>query len=166
MRGIWKPVNKSRLIESLLLRIPIPVCYVAADVDDNWEVVDGVQRISTLYDYVTDQFMKLSEKSPLLSGLASEITDRFRMCEARTLPPDDGAPLVLCAVTDAICVGMPSEPVWDRDRLPVDFEELLPDGRFADAREEIDNLTRSVHAGPIVDRHRTRLRHQCSNVCF
>ena len=56
MRGIWKPVNKSRLIESLLLRIPIPVFYVAADVDDNWEVVDGVQRMSTLYDYVTDQF--------------------------------------------------------------------------------------------------------------
>ncbi len=56
MRGIWKPVNKSRLIESLLLRIPIPVFYVAADVDDNWEVVDGVQRLSTLYDYVTDQF--------------------------------------------------------------------------------------------------------------
>lgn len=56
MRGIWKPVNKSRLIESLLLRIPIPVFYVAADIDDNWEVVDGVQRMSTLYDYVTDQF--------------------------------------------------------------------------------------------------------------
>ena len=56
MRGIWKPVNKSRLIESLLLRIPIPVFYVAADVDDNWEVVDGVQRMSTLYDYVSDQF--------------------------------------------------------------------------------------------------------------
>ena len=56
MRGIWKPVNKSRLIESLLLRIPIPVFYVAADADDNWDVVDGVQRMSTLYDYVTDRF--------------------------------------------------------------------------------------------------------------
>ena len=56
MRGIWKPVNKSRLIESLLLRIPIPVFYVAADADDNWEVVDGVQRMSTLYDYITDGF--------------------------------------------------------------------------------------------------------------
>ncbi len=56
MRGIWKPVNKSRLIESLLLRIPIPVFYVAADADDNWEVVDGVQRMSTLYDYITDRF--------------------------------------------------------------------------------------------------------------
>ena len=56
MRGIWKPVNKSRLVESLLLRIPIPVFYVAADADDNWEVVDGVQRMSTMFDYVADQF--------------------------------------------------------------------------------------------------------------
>ena len=56
MRGIWKPVNKSRLIESLLLRIPIPVFYVAADLDDNWKVVDGVQRMSTIFDYVTNRF--------------------------------------------------------------------------------------------------------------
>ncbi len=56
MRNIWKPVDKSRLIESLLLRIPIPVFYVAADADENWEVADGVQRMSTLYDYVTGQF--------------------------------------------------------------------------------------------------------------
>ena len=56
MRGIWKPVNKSRLIESLLLRIPIPVFYVAADAEDNWEVVDGVQRMSTMCDFVTGEF--------------------------------------------------------------------------------------------------------------
>ena len=56
MRGIWKPVNKSRLIESLLLRIPIPVFYVAADAEDNWEVVDGVQRMSTMCDFVSGEF--------------------------------------------------------------------------------------------------------------
>lgn len=42
LRGIWDIKRKSRLIESLLLRIPIPVFYVAADDDDNWTVVDGV----------------------------------------------------------------------------------------------------------------------------
>lgn len=56
LRGIWNPVRKSRLIESLLLRIPIPVFYVAADEDDRWSVVDGVQRISTIHDYVTGNF--------------------------------------------------------------------------------------------------------------
>ena len=56
LRGIWDEQKKSRLIESLLLRIPIPVFYVAADEDDNWAVVDGVQRMSTIYDYVIGLF--------------------------------------------------------------------------------------------------------------
>ena len=56
LRGIWNSARKSRLIESLLLRIPIPVFYVSADYDDKWAVVDGVQRISTMYDYVTGEF--------------------------------------------------------------------------------------------------------------
>ncbi len=56
MRGIWNPQRKSSLIESLLLRIPIPVFYVAADIDEKWSVVDGVQRMSTIYDYVTGEF--------------------------------------------------------------------------------------------------------------
>ncbi len=56
MRGIWRLIQKSRLIESLLLKIPIPVFYVAADDCDNWSVVDGVQRISTIYDYMNNDF--------------------------------------------------------------------------------------------------------------
>ena len=38
MAGIWNDKRKSRLIESLLLRIPIPVFYVAADENDKWSV--------------------------------------------------------------------------------------------------------------------------------
>jgi hypothetical protein len=45
LRGVWNPVRQSRLIESLLLRIPIPVFYVAADKNDNWLVVDGLQLV-------------------------------------------------------------------------------------------------------------------------
>lgn len=56
MAGIWNDRRKSRLIESLLLRIPIPVFYVAADENETWSVVDGLQRTSTIYDYVKDRF--------------------------------------------------------------------------------------------------------------
>ncbi len=54
--GIWNEQSKSRLIESLLLRIPIPVFYVAADENETWSVVDGLQRTSTIYDYMKGQF--------------------------------------------------------------------------------------------------------------
>ena len=56
LRGIWSSERKSRLIESLLLRIPIPVFYVAADKSEIWSVVDGIQRMSTIYDYVAGTF--------------------------------------------------------------------------------------------------------------
>ena len=54
--GIWSAVQQSRLIESLLLRIPIPVFYVAADNQEHWSVVDGIQRISTINDFVGNKF--------------------------------------------------------------------------------------------------------------
>ena len=56
LRGIWNNERKSRLIESLLLRIPIPVFYVAAQENDDWSVVDGLQRMSTIFDFVNGEF--------------------------------------------------------------------------------------------------------------
>ncbi len=57
--GIWERKRKSRLIESLLLRIPIPVFYMAADKEDKWQVVDGLQRLDTLKDFVLDRTLRL-----------------------------------------------------------------------------------------------------------
>ena len=99
----------------------------------------------------------LVTKTPLLHEVGEHVEDRFRGCEGKTLPPEDGEPLVLCAITDWIAVGFPTEPIWDRDRITVSFDELLSDGTIGDASEEIDQLTRSAHADPICDRHRARL---------
>ena len=57
--NIWPPGTQSRLIESLLLRIPLPVFYMAADVNDNWQVVDGLQRLSALRDFIVDKKLRL-----------------------------------------------------------------------------------------------------------
>jgi Protein of unknown function DUF262 len=53
---VWDNGRKSRLIESLLLRIPLPVFYVAADAKDRWSVVDGLQRLTTIFDFVKGEF--------------------------------------------------------------------------------------------------------------
>ncbi len=67
--GIWNDERKSRLIESLLLRIPLPVFYVAADESEKWSVVDGIQRMKTIYDYVTGKFpLKRLEYLTKLNG--------------------------------------------------------------------------------------------------
>lgn len=65
--GLWDASRQSRLIESLLLRIPLPVLYMAEDKDERWEVVDGIQRLSTIARFVDPQIVM---SAPLvLTGL-------------------------------------------------------------------------------------------------
>ena len=53
---MWDILRKSRLIESLMLRIPIPAFYVSADENDYWKVIDGIQRMSTITSYMHNEF--------------------------------------------------------------------------------------------------------------
>jgi uncharacterized protein DUF262 len=46
----WSSLQKSRLIESLLLGIPLPSIFVAQQVEGKWELVDGLQRVSTILE--------------------------------------------------------------------------------------------------------------------
>lgn len=47
----WSNDQQTRFIESLLLGIPIPPIFVAEDSDGKWELVDGLQRISTVLSF-------------------------------------------------------------------------------------------------------------------
>ena len=102
--------------------------------------------------------VRLGTKVPLLSEADEDVRDRFLGCEDLTLPQRDGGPLVYCAIVDGIAIGFPSESVWDRDRVTVRFNELLPDASTEETSEEVDQLTRGAHAGPICEGHRDRLR--------
>lgn len=44
--NLWRPEQQSRLIESLMLKIPIPAFYFNASDDDFWVVIDGLQRLT------------------------------------------------------------------------------------------------------------------------
>src|SRR5258705_3761871 len=48
----WDIGQKSKLIESLLLGIPIPSIFVFEKDDSKWELIDGLQRISTLLEFM------------------------------------------------------------------------------------------------------------------
>lgn len=47
----WNLEQRTRFIESLLLGIPIPSIFVAEDTDGRWEIVDGLQRLSTILSF-------------------------------------------------------------------------------------------------------------------
>ena len=57
---LWRNELKGRLIESLLIRLPIPAFYFDASNDDLWQVVDGLQRLTTIKRFVLDKTLKLS----------------------------------------------------------------------------------------------------------
>ncbi len=65
--GIWSAKQQSRLIESLLLRIPLPVLYAAEDEDEAWEIIDGIQRLSTIARFIRPE--AIGELPMLLTGL-------------------------------------------------------------------------------------------------
>jgi hypothetical protein len=48
----WEIGQKSKLIESLLLGIPVPSIFVFEKDDSKWELIDGLQRISTLLEFM------------------------------------------------------------------------------------------------------------------
>jgi hypothetical protein len=59
-KEVWKPRDKSRLIESILIRIPLPAFYLDGTKEDKWIVIDGLQRLSTIRDFAVLETMELN----------------------------------------------------------------------------------------------------------
>ncbi len=51
---LWSPSQMSRLIESILIRFPLPAFYFDASDDNKWLVVDGLQRLSSIRKFVVN----------------------------------------------------------------------------------------------------------------
>ncbi|WP_157447680.1 DUF262 domain-containing protein [Chthoniobacter flavus] len=55
-RYVWPNLLASRLIESVLLNIPIPPCYLSQNEDFELDVIDGQQRLFSIYRFLDNQF--------------------------------------------------------------------------------------------------------------
>ena len=53
---VWSLKQQSRLIESCLMRIPLPVFYVAEAEDGKIIIIDGLQRLTTFNKYINNEF--------------------------------------------------------------------------------------------------------------
>lgn len=53
---IWDNKKASLLVESILLSVPIPVIYVAEEIDSRWTVIDGLQRLNALRRFCDNEF--------------------------------------------------------------------------------------------------------------
>lgn len=56
---LWTPKVMSRLIESILLKLPLPIFYFDVSDPDKWQVVDGLQRLSTIKRFFVKKDLRL-----------------------------------------------------------------------------------------------------------
>jgi len=61
MAGIWSDGAQSRLMESMLIRVPLPAFYMDATNEDHWIVIDGLQRLTAVRRFVIDKELKLTD---------------------------------------------------------------------------------------------------------
>lgn len=72
---VWDVDRQSQLVESIFLGIPVPSLFMATNSDSTWEVVDGVQRLSTIAHFVGSQ--KLLERIDRDNPLAVDGLDKL-----------------------------------------------------------------------------------------
>jgi len=82
---IWDIDKQSKLIESVLMRIPLPVFYLAEDSDGRMVVVDGLQRLSTFSHYIKNGFrLRLTNQQELnwkkFEDLSPKLQNRIEDC--------------------------------------------------------------------------------------
>lgn len=68
---LWDKTKQSRLIESVLIRFPLPAFFFDASDDNNWLIVDGLQRLSSIRNFVVEKSQPLTNLEFLthLNGL-------------------------------------------------------------------------------------------------
>lgn len=59
---VWDESRQSALIESLMLGIPVPSLFMATNKDSTWEVIDGLQRLTTIINFISST-QALEEKN-------------------------------------------------------------------------------------------------------
>ena len=94
---IWPEDKQSKLIESVIMRIPLPVFYLGEDQAGRMIVVDGLQRLSTFQRFVKNELrLRLPDRSELdgrrFSDLPSKIQNRVEDCNLILYVIDSKAP--------------------------------------------------------------------------
>ena len=76
---VWSEEKQSRLIESVIMRIPLPVFYLAEDNMGNMVVVDGLQRLSTFARFINDELkLNLPKREEIHNKRFSELPPKYQ----------------------------------------------------------------------------------------
>jgi uncharacterized protein DUF262 len=141
----WEIGQKSKLIESILLGIPLPSIFVFEQEDSKWELIDGLQRVSTLLEFMgLLRHPETRERLPpvalietrYLESLENAVWDRSQRIEG--VAPDDqvplSPPLKLAVRRSRISVEILKRPSSNETKYEL-FQRLNAGGTQANAQE-------------------------------
>lgn len=134
---VWDKARASRLIESVLLNVPLPLIYTAEEADGREVVIDGQQRLTTFFSFIDGRFQK--DDTPFrLTGL--KLLKDHEGRSYKTLPEDARRDFLKYNVS-IIKIGAKSHP-------DVRFEifERLNTGSISLSEQELRNC---LHRGPL-----------------
>ena len=106
----WDESQKTRFIESLLLGIPIPPIFVFTDENGRWEVIDGLQRLSTIFEF-----------SGALKKEGGGVYPQFVPSGTRLLPSLDGMKWNKDSEEDENVIPLSIRLDFERSRLRVEI---------------------------------------------
>lgn len=123
----WDDIRKSRFIESLLLGIPIPPIFVYQNTDGVWELIDGLQRLSTILEFAGQ--LRASDDNDEESDTV-EYWEASELVGTKLLPSLEGKRWALSARENSI--GKLSQIAIKRARIRVEIlkAESDPNAKF------------------------------------
>lgn len=86
--NVWDVKRKARLIESILLKIPLPSFYFSEDLDGGYAVVDGLQRLCAVFHFKNAALLNLSTGAKL-APLRLKGLQYLKEIEGKTYPDLD-----------------------------------------------------------------------------
>ncbi len=121
----WSIGQKSRLIESILLGIPIPSIFVSQREDGVWDVIDGLQRLATIFQLVG---ILKDEEGRSVEPLILSRTKYLPSLEGLTWNGDDG-----------VSIGSENQRIIKRSKI--DIKIILRESSDSSKYELFQRLT-------------------------
>lgn len=170
----WKIDKKSRLIESILLGIPIPPIFVSQRADGAWDVIDGVQRLSTIIEFmgeyrdedgnlrpatVLEETEYLTELAGVTWSLAKVETGADEPREGGSVPTLAGTPDSITSTDEVEESANKATPVELPEAIKRDFKraklELRIIKKGSDANAKYDLFDR-LNSGAVLSQQESR----------
>lgn len=87
---VWDRKRSSRLIESFLIDLPVPVIYLAVNETGKYEVIDGLQRLTSVFNFLDNQYkltgleIKMDLNGCQFNDLSEDLQDKLSDSTLRT----------------------------------------------------------------------------------